>query len=278
MTQSVSNRLRSRPGLTLTRNAPSRQTRILSSGPGRQDWGIAEETPVEIGFNGRAWTVMMATPSDLEDLAVGLALTEGVIADPAAIQDITARTWPEGITVDIAIDDTALDRDRIQRRTLDGRTGCGLCGVESLADIHRPTARARGPEPVDDAAIATAFQSLPDHQALNAETRSVHAAAWCDLAGEIRAVREDVGRHNALDKLVGAVLRDAGPDASGFVILSSRCSFELVFKAARLGAACLASVSAPTGLALDLARELDLPIVSQGPGGVIVRFEQGDGA
>lgn len=261
--------------MTLVQTSTSRRTGVSSSGQSGEDWGIAEEVPVEIGFNGKAWTVMMATPEDLEDLAVGLALTEGAIRSADTIQGIEVKSWPEGMTADISAPPDALETDRIRRRALDGRTGCGLCGVERLAELHRPALPARPGVDVTDTAIEAAFAALPGAQALNTQTRSVHAAAWCDLDGRILDIREDVGRHNALDKLVGARLR-RGETAPGFVVLSSRCSFELVFKAARLGAACLATVSAPTGLALDLAAALDLPLASRNRQGAAVRFDQGE--
>ncbi len=250
----------------------SRRTTVHTSKGGPQDWGIAEEVPVEIGFNGTAWTVMMASPTDIEDLAIGLALTEGAVTSGLDIEVVDIRQWPEGLTADIRIAPHLLRSDRIHRRALDGRTGCGLCGVEQLADLHAPPSTLP-PGPVIAAkAIRAALDALPDHQPLNRETRSVHAAAWCRLDGEIMLVREDVGRHNALDKLAGARLRGGEPSEAGFVVMSSRCSFELVFKAARMRAALLAAQSAPTGLALDLASQLALPIAAAGPDGAIVFF------
>lgn len=261
--------------MTLVQSSTSRRTGVSSSGQAWAEWGIAEEVPVEIGFNGKAWTVMMASPADLEDLAVGLALTEGAIRSAEDIEGVEVKSWPEGMTANITASPAALETDRIRRRALDGRTGCGLCGVERLAELHRPALPERPGIDVADRSIEAAFEALPVAQALNAQTRSVHAAAWCDLDGRILDIREDVGRHNALDKLVGARLR-RDETSPGFVVLSSRCSFELVFKAARLGAACLATVSAPTGLALDLAAALDLPLASRDREGAAVRFDQGE--
>ncbi len=250
----------------------SRRATVYSLAAGSRDWGIAEEVPVEIGFNGTAWTVMMASPADIEDLAIGLALTEGAVASGRDIEAVEIRQWPEGFTADIRIPPELLRNDRIHRRALDGRTGCGLCGVEQLADLHAPPAALLPGPTIEAKAIRAALDALPDHQHLNRETRSVHAAAWCRLDGEISLVREDVGRHNALDKLAGARLRGGEPDDAGFVVMSSRCSFELVFKAARMRAALLAAQSAPTGLALDLASQLALPIAAAGPDGAIVFF------
>jgi len=256
----------------------SRRTPLPPSGNGAS-WGIAEEVPVEIGFNGKAWTVMMASPTDLEDLAVGLALTEGIIQSGSDIERIDIRPFPEGITADIRLPASKLKTERLQKRALDGRTGCGLCGVETLADLHRPATNQTRHTEISEPAIKAAFDALPEHQPLNSETRTVHAAAWCDPEGHILLVREDIGRHNALDKLAGARLRDGECEEAGFVILSSRCSYELVFKAARLHASLLASLSAPTGMALDLARSLSLGLATRGPNGQIIQFsgEEKDG-
>jgi FdhD protein len=215
---------------------------------------------------------MMATPTHIEDLAAGLAITEGAIALGSNIDAIEVQQYPEGITADIRLSADLLEPDRIRRRSLDGRTGCGLCGVETLAELHRPKPAPNPSIHIDAAAVQRAFKSFPDHQPLNAETRTVHAAAWCSPLGDIQCVREDVGRHNALDKLAGARLRKSDTDDAGFVILTSRCSFELVFKAARMRASLLASLSAPTGLALDLAKALNLDIATVGTSKEIIIF------
>jgi FdhD protein len=257
--------------------SPSRPARTIAIRPvkvgGRDRWGIAEEVPVEIGFNGRPWNVMLATPNNLEDLAVGLALTEGAVHSGADIDRVNLATYPEGITADIRIAEDRLDTARITRRGLEGRTGCGLCGIETLADLHTPVEGQTAKLAISPNAIARAFEALPGHQTLNRETRTVHAAAWCDVDGKLVCVREDVGRHNALDKLAGALLRDSELTAPGFVILSSRCSFELVFKAARLNASALASLSAPTGRALDLAAALKLELACRDLDGGIIYFD-----
>jgi FdhD protein len=258
--------------LTVRPTQSSRRLSIRLSSGQSEDWGIAEEVPVEIGFNGQAWTVMMATPTDLEDLATGLALTEGAIASASDIEAVEVKHWPEGITADLRVAPDKLAFDRVRRRSLDGRTGCGLCGVETLAELHRPHLPAATDLVIAPAAIRAAFDALPARQSLNHDTRSVHAAAWCDVDGAIQEIREDVGRHNALDKLAGARLRSGAATEAGFVIMSSRCSFELVFKAARMRAAVLATVSAPTGLALDLAAALGLTLATAGPSGQIIMF------
>jgi len=253
-----------------------RRARIRSDSGEDGLWGVSEETAVEIGFNGKAWTVMMATPCDIEDLAAGLAFSEDALTGPDAIDDIIVRTFPEGVAVDIITAPDGLNEAALRRRTLDGVTGCGLCGVESLAEaIRRPDRRPGARAPVTAAAVRQAMENLKSHQPLNRATRTVHAAAWCDLDGAIMLAREDVGRHNALDKLIGAMRHDGPWRAPGFIVMSSRCSFELVSRAARTHAALLATISAPTGYALDLARALDLPLVCRGPQGEVISFPDG---
>ncbi len=252
----------------VSRRVPIRRTDEVG-----ESWGIAEEVPVEIGFNGRAWTVMIASPTDLEDLAVGLAVSEALIDAPGDISAIDTRVYPEGIAVDLQVDPSHLRTESLRRRALDGRTGCGLCGVETLADaVRRPASARGGRQTISRAAVERAFETLPSHQVLNRETRSAHAAAWVQPDGSIELVREDVGRHNALDKLVGALAVQDRLGEPGFIVMSSRCSFELVCKAAHTGASLLATVSAPTGLALDLAEELDLRLACLGPSGEVAMF------
>jgi FdhD protein len=235
------------------------------------EWDIAVETPVEIGINGAPWTLMLATPADYEDLAIGIAHTERAVKNVRAIERIVLSDYLEGVAVDIVVPRDQLDEAARRRRSLDGRTGCGLCGVESLASLPRPD-KATSTGHVTDAAIGRAFAALSGLQPLNQKTHSVHAAAWCNADGEIALVREDVGRHNALDKVIGARMREGSTDA-GFVVMTSRCSFELVYKAVAGGALALATLSAPTSLALEWSAALGLPIACRGPGGEIVRLQ-----
>ena len=256
------------------RLAVHRTVRVRPSAGPPVAWGIAEEVPVQIGFNGAAWMVMMATPRDLEDLAVGLAITEDALDGAGQIDAVTLTETADGVVADLSVDPEVLDACALRRHAQTGGTSCGLCGVATLAEaIRRPDASAGGRPGVGTAAIARAFAGLSDHQPINAATHSVHAAAWCALDGTIRLVREDVGRHNALDKLIGALARSTGLDGRGFLTLSSRCSFELVTKAAHTAASALATVSAPTGTALDLAAEVGLPLACRGPGGAVIRFD-----
>lgn len=254
------------------------QRRVSSGGSTKDEieWGIAVETPVEIGINGTPWTVMMATPADLEDLATGLALTERFVSDIGAVEHISVSNYLEGMVVDLTVPLYAVNDSARNRRSLEGRVGCGLCGIEALSGLpSRPAGAVRGRIPVADGAIRHAFSELSKLQPLNQATHSVHAAAWCRVDGSIELVREDVGRHNALDKLIGARVRAGLLDAAGFIAMTSRCSFELVYKAAATRASALATISAPTSLALEWAEMLDLPLMCRGANDRIVAFGPG---
>ena len=245
-------------------------------------WHIAEEVPVALHYNGRSRLVMMATPADLEDFGIGLSVTEQIVASAADIRDIAIQKLPEGYIVDMAVDPELVARYRLRQRGITGRTGCGLCGVESLAEALRELRPVTPRFTVEKAAVAAALAALPDWQPMNSENRSVHGAAWCAPDGAIREAREDVGRHNALDKLIGALLRSGRAPADGFFVMSSRCSFELVQKVAVVGAPLLATVSAPTTLALSLAEATGIRLAAAAPEGVIefdqVKLPEQDGA
>ncbi len=233
-------------------------------------WQVPDEVPVALQINSVPYTVMMATPANLSDFGIGFALAEGIVARRSDIRGVLAMPVENGFAVDIAIDDDALAAAHMPRRSIEGRSGCGLCGVENIADVVRVTkpvpSRVR-PEP---AAILAAAAELPQRQPMNRLNHTVHGAAWVSLAGTLLLVREDVGRHNALDKLIGA-LSEAGTDlGSGFVLMTSRCSFELVQKAATVGIGALVTVSAPTTLALQIARDANLFLASLGDRGVVV--------
>ncbi len=264
------------PGRPAPPPAFARRPIRRSDGAGevRTVWGVATETAIEIGLNGAPFAVMMATPVDLQDLAVGFAVTENIVEDPVAVGAVTVDVVPEGVCVDLAVDAAQVNAHRLRARKLEGRTGCGLCGVESLADLRRGARAASGFRPAA-AAIKRAFAALPDRQELNQATRTLHAAAWCSPDGALRLVREDIGRHNALDKLVGALAREAKLGEDGFVVMSSRLSFELVQKCAVAGLPFLATVSAPTTLALDLAAETGVGVACLA-GGDVVEFLAGD--
>lgn len=233
-------------------------------------WQLPEEVPVALQINSKPFTVMMATPSDLRDFAYGFLIAEGVIKTPAAIGGVLVMPVENGIAVDIAVDADALDTGRMGRRPVEGRSGCGLCGVEDIADAVRTLPKLERSWAPETSAILSAAKALSAYQPMNRLNRSVHGAAWVSPGGEILMVREDVGRHNALDKLIGALLRAKSDCAAGFVLLTSRCSFELVQKSVTAGITGLVSVSAPTALALDLARKSNLFLASLAQGGVAV--------
>lgn len=230
-------------------------------------WQLPEEVPVAIMHNSVSTAVMMATPADLEDFAVGFSLSESLVIDASAIRNVVALIVENGFCVDIAVDETSL-KPR-SARALEGRTGCGLCGVEDIADVVKPTAPITQAFALDPASVQKAFADLPALQPMNRVNHSVHAAAWVTPMGEIKLVREDIGRHNALDKLLGAVTRQGLDRKSGFVAMTSRCSFELVQKCAQMGIAHLVTISAPTGLALHLAQEAGMTLASRSPDGIV---------
>ncbi len=227
----------------------------------RKTRAIPSEVPVNLVYGGIPFAVMMTTPSDLEDFAVGFSLTEGIIQHPHDIHGIRIEQDELGLRLAIDLAPDRLHEHLARKRALSGRTGCGLCGIDDLKSL--PQARKpKGSAPsIALSAIRSALLGLDREQALNELTHAVHAAAWADLDGTLRYVREDVGRHNALDKLIGAVSRVGTRPDSGFVIVTSRCSFELVEKVAAFGARTLVAISAPTSLALERARLLDIALI-----------------
>ncbi|QDJ10440.1 FdhD protein (fdsC) [Roseomonas mucosa] len=239
----------------------------FASSPARpQALMVAAETPVALAYSSVPFTVMMATPADLEDFAYGFSLTEGIVASPDEIRGVALRGEDRGLALDITLEAGALRRHLAQRRarerSLPGRTGCGLCGIEELEALPAAPAPAAPAPVLETGAIRAALDAMEAAQVLNQETRAVHAAAWAGPDGGLRLLREDVGRHNALDKLIGAALRRGGSAAEGFLLITSRCSFEMVEKAAAFGARSLVAVSAPTSLALERARALDMTLLA----------------
>jgi len=226
------------------------------------DW-LAEEVPVALEYNGISHAVMLATPLDLHDFALGFSLSEGILSRPSELFEFDEARSPQGITLKLRIASGAFAQLKERRRTLAGRTGCGLCGTEKLSQVcrtlpHLPATKCPAFSP---AAIARALAQFQPRQALQQATGAVHAAAFCSAAGDVQLLREDVGRHNALDELIGA-LAHAGIDAaSGFIAITSRASFEMVQKAALAGAPLLAAVSAPTSFAVDTALQAGLTLV-----------------
>jgi FdhD protein len=214
---------------------------------------IPEETAVALTYNGGTYAVMMTTPQDLRDFAVGFSLSEGVISSSADIDSLDIVHLDDGVELRMWLGQPKADRLRERRRHIAGPTGCGLCGIESIAEAMRPAAVvAPGPQ-FSPEQIMAAMRSLPLRQKLNIETRAVHAAAFWNVASGIVAVREDVGRHNALDKLSGALARGSIAAGEGIILLTSRVSVEMVQKSAAIGASVMVSVSAPTALAVRMA-------------------------
>jgi len=217
------------------------------------DW-LTEEVPVALEFNGISQAVMLATPADLEDFALGFALSEGIFASAADLHGCEVSASAQGITVHMDVSARSFAGLKARRRTLVGRTGCGVCGTESLEQVLRPVAPVRADLQVHSSAIARAMRAMSARQTLNQATGSVHAAAWCSADGVVRMLREDVGRHNALDKLIGALAGAGIATGDGFIAVTSRASIEMVQKAAVAGSPLLAAVSAPTLLAVEAAR------------------------
>ena len=236
----------------------------------RTTWAVPEEVPLAVLFNSQNYAVMMGTPADLEDFAVGFALAEGIVRKAADLTGILVLPSEQGFSVDLSVPDDKLVRERMAKRSLEGRVGCGLCGIEDIKDAIRMPAGTVAGAALAPQAVARAYEALPRHQPMNAVNRTVHAAAWCSVDGEILLAREDVGRHNALDKLIGALARAGADRRSGFVLMSSRCSFELVQKCAIAGIGALATVSAPTALALSLARQAQLKLAALSQRGVMI--------
>lgn len=227
-------------------------------------WGqddIAVEEPVALVYNTISHAVMMASPSDLEDFALGFSLSEDIIADVDEVNHIHVHSGQNGITVRLQISDERFKALRERRRNMVGRTGCGLCGVESLKQAIRPVAPVQSVD-ISDEAIQTALATIKQHQPLQQVTGASHAAAWCDRQGQILLAREDVGRHNALDKLIGAFKKTDMATGNGFILVTSRASYEMVQKTASAGIGCLVAVSAPTSLAVEQARQVGLKLVA----------------
>lgn len=222
---------------------------------------IAEEVPVALLYNGQPHAVMMATVADLEDFALGFSMTEGIIATPAQCLAIERHDVLAGIELHVRIDDGQAAALGERTRMLTGRTGCGLCGTSTLEAAVRHPPPVQSQISIDAPTLMRALQDMPALQIINRLSGATHAAAWADRDGQIQLLREDVGRHNALDKLIGAMLRNQVDPAQGFALVSSRASYEMVMKAAAAGIGLLAAVSAPTALAITLANSTDLTLV-----------------
>jgi FdhD protein len=223
---------------------------------------VAEEVPVAIAYNNRPHVVMMATPADYEDFAVGFSISEEIVASAEEIESLTVVPYSQGVEIQLVIPQPAADALADRGRQLVGRTGCGLCGVETITAALRPPRVVAPPRrPIEPEALWRAESALMARQTLNQATAAVHAAAWANANGDLMVVREDVGRHNALDKVIGALARAKTDASQGFIVMTSRASYELVQKASIVGVPLLAAVSRPSGLAIRLAEAAGIAIV-----------------
>lgn len=244
---------------------PSYQQRLVDRWHGsqlyqEQDY-IAEEVPIALLYNGTPHVVMLATPTNLEEFALGFSITEGIIKTPQEFLSARIYNRSNGIEVHVKIPEERLSCLADKGRNLTGRTGCGLCGATTLKQAMRPANAVNGDLSLSAQTLSRALQDIKHHQTLNQLTGSVHAAAWVEPDLGVFAIREDVGRHNALDKLIGLLLRSGKNLSAGFVLVTSRASYELVQKTASVGITLLAAISAPTGLAIRLADEAGLTLI-----------------
>lgn len=223
---------------------------------------VAEETAIAVSYNGSTHAVMMATPADLEDFGIGFTLTEGIVEHPSEIRSTELIPSELGVEVRMWLDGDRATRLAARRRAMSGPVGCGLCGIESLEQARRSPPRVPDGQAFQAEELLAATQTLASRQVLNQHTRSVHAAAFWHPSTGIGPVREDVGRHNALDKLAGAILGEGRSASAGAVLLTSRVSVEMVQKAAMIGAPVVIAVSAPTTLAIQTAQEAGITLLA----------------
>jgi FdhD protein len=223
---------------------------------------VPEETAVSFSYNGGSYAVMMATPQNLEDFAVGFSITEGVVSAPPQIKQLEIVEHGAGIELRMWLSEPRARALSDRRRYLAGPTGCGLCGIDSLDEAVRTPKRVRDGQTFAASDIMRALELLPPRQELNRQTRAVHAAAFWHPDGGLIAVREDVGRHNAVDKLAGALLSERVSVSDGMVLLTSRVSVEMVQKSAAIGAPIIVAVSAPTALAIRTAEAAGITLVA----------------
>ena len=248
----------------VTRRGITRPVSSPAQLAGGGTWQIAEEVPIALSYNRRNYAVIMGTPDDLVDFAAGFSLTEEVVKSVSEIISLDIILSDKGADLRFKISDDALERLDItaRRRNMVGSASCGLCGLENADTLFKALPQVSPPE-ISLPAVSVALAMLREKQPLNAKTRTVHAAGWSDLSGQIIMTREDVGRHSALDKLLGAMALEGMDTAAGFVVMSSRCSYEIIEKAAKRGVGALASISAPTGFALRKAAEAGMAVYAQ---------------
>jgi len=233
--------------------------------PGQPEAGsldsVASEIAVAMVYNGVSHAVMMASPTDLEVFALGFSFTEGIIERMDDIYEISTNKLDQGIEVSLQISSPCFARLKEKRRSLTGRTGCGICGAESLQNIRLPTSSLSSEFTVSHGAIDKATRNLNEHQPLQDLTGAVHAACWCSLEGELVELYEDVGRHNALDKLIGSLWQQDRLGEQGFLLISSRASYEIIQKSVLASIGIIVAISAPTSFAIEIANEANVTLV-----------------
>lgn len=252
--------------------AQVRALHVQADARAERDEAVVVEAPVALLYNGEPFTVMMATPGDLEDFALGFALSEGIVATPSEFRLVDVVRGDAGVALHAAIPQARFDALAQRRRSLEGRSGCGLCGVEALQDALRPVPRVANAHAVSRTRIAATLAALAEHQPLNARSGGVHAAAFAHADGLL--VREDVGRHNALDKLIGALVRAEIAMDDGFLVITSRASYEIVHKAATAGIGIVIAISAPTDLAIRTAEAAGLTLAAFARGDTLNLYTQ----
>jgi FdhD protein len=253
-----------RPLVGLGYEKPSSETpiaRLSEHGEAIATATVAEEVPIALVYNARPHVVVMGTPSDLEDLAVGFSLTESVVGEPRRIERVDVIHASHGIEIQVQIPSADAQRLLDRTRGMASRTGCGLCGIETIHEAIRIPAALAHTLDISRDALWRAGEALSHEQTLNNATSTVHAAAWANAFGALQLVREDVGRHNALDKVLGAMARADMPARDGFLVITSRASYEMVQKAAVRGVELVAAISRPTGLAIRVAVQCGVTLI-----------------
>ena len=249
--------------------------RAVVRGDGGDDAPIIlqPEIPAALTFNGKSHAVMMVSPHDLEDFMIGFALSEGIADHVGQISLRDVRKTLQGYVIEADLDEDILDRLEVRQRTFEGRSGCGLCGVQSLDAVAMDKIGTVVPGNMSQDVVLRAIDALPDQQTRNREGGGLlHASAFVDATGVIRIVREDIGRHNALDKVLGAVAREGLDKTGGFILMTSRCSYEIVTKTVQCGVGGLVTLSGPTLTAVNLARQAGLTMICRERRGLFRRF------
>ena len=237
---------------------------------------VIDEVPVALVYNGISHAVMMATPADLEEFALGFSLSERILAHAGQCYGIEVEHGAEGIAVQLDIASEAFMALKDRRRSLAGRSGCGLCGVDSLQQVARPLPQLAPARGLHAEGVRRALDAIGDEQQLARLTGAAHAAAWCAMDGGLRLVREDIGRHNALDKVIGAMARMGARPEDGFLLITSRVSFEMAQKAAMAGVPALVGMSAPTLAAVEVAEKAGMTLLAFARGRDFVCYTHAD--